>query len=88
MPAEPSSGTTVVVTLEDGSRLTRKFAPHSRGDWVYCWVINESCKSGNKLSLDNFELVLPVGSGSLDRNAFLDDQGISGRTMLRVRDIS
>jgi hypothetical protein len=84
IPPEPAIGVAIAISFPDFKRVTRKFGVNQLGDDIYAFAANsDQLFDGTSLPL-NFALRLSPGSGRLERNRTLAEQGLTRRTLIHV----
>lgn len=83
LPEEPENGVMIAVTLPNNTRITRKFALDEIGDHIYTWVALDKQMLDQYKSVVKFELTHPF-KDFLKKDESLEQQGIKGKTLLRV----
>jgi hypothetical protein len=82
VPPEPANGIQLAIVLPDRTRIMRKFSRDQSADDVAAFVANLKQLFDSKGRPIEFDLC--CGMTPLDRNQTLEQQGITGRTLLTV----
>jgi hypothetical protein len=84
IPEEPATGVQIAICFPDQRRVVRKFDPTQNADDVLAFVANQEQMFDTKMRPRVFSLVFGAGNSMLDTAKTLSEQGIKGRTMMRV----
>lgn len=87
IPPEPEKSAngaiTIAITLPNGNRIMRNFLKTESAQDVIFWCAEKIMNLESPPVIKEFELKMPTG-GSLNNTKTLEEQGITGRTMLNA----
>ena len=87
LPPEPEKSANgavlIAISLPNGSRIIRNFLKSESAQDVFYWAAEKIMNLEDPPKIREFDLKMPTG-GSLDNKKSLEEQGITGRTMLNA----
>jgi hypothetical protein len=84
IPEEPATGVQIAICFPDQKRVVRKFDADQNTEDVLAFVANHDQMFDNKMRPRAFSVAFGAGNAMLDPAKTLSEQGIRGRTMMRV----
>jgi hypothetical protein len=84
IPPEKANGIAIAICFPDQKRILRKFDPTQSAEDVWAFVANNDQMFDGANRPMSFEIAFGTGNSVLDKTRTLAEQGITGRTMMRV----